>query len=163
MAQDSSFDVVSKVNYQETDNAINQAMAEITNRFDFKGSCSEITRNDKTINLVSDDDYKLKSVIDVLQGKLVKRGVSLKFLEYGKVDNALGGHAKQVITLQDGITQEKAKEINKAIKEAKLKVQSQIQGDQLRVSSKSKDDLQAVMQLLRGQDFGIELQFSNYR
>jgi len=163
MAQDSSFDIVSKVNMQEVDNAVNQAMSEIVNRFDFKGSISNIERKDKALHLLSDDDYKLKSVIDILHTKLIKRGVSLKFLDYGKVETALGGNAKQIATLKDGLPQEKAKEINKLIKESKLKVQSQIQGDELRVSSKSKDDLQNLIQFLRGKELDVELQFVNFR
>jgi len=158
-----SFDIVSKPDLQEIDNAINQSMSEIGNRFDFKGSVSNIERNDTVINLVSDDDYKLKSVIDVLQGKLIKRSVSVKFLDFGNVDASLGGNVKQAVTLKDGIDQDRAKTINKLIKDSKVKVQSQIQGDQLRVSSKSKDDLQAVMTFLKGQDLDIELQFVNYR
>ncbi|MCX5750226.1 MAG: YajQ family cyclic di-GMP-binding protein [Candidatus Saganbacteria bacterium] len=164
MAQDASFDIVSKCNSQELDNAINTAMKEIENRFDFKGSVSKIEREgaDK-INLLSDDEFKLKSVIDILQGKLIKRGISLKFLEYGKVETALGGNAKQVITLKQGIQQEKAKEITKFIKDTKLKVRTQIQGDEIRVFGAKKDDLQTIIQLLRKQDFKIELQFANYR
>ncbi|MFH1429865.1 MAG: YajQ family cyclic di-GMP-binding protein [Candidatus Margulisiibacteriota bacterium] len=163
MAQACSFDIVSKVNYQEADNAIAQTIMEIRNRFDFKGSISNIERSDNLLNLVSDDDYKLKSVIDILQTKLIKRGISLKFLDYGKVESSLGGNVKQVVTLKDGIDQARGKEINKLIKESKLKVQSQIQGDQLRVSGKSKDDLQQVMQFLKEKDLDIELQFVNYR
>lgn len=158
-----SFDIVSKVDLQEVDNAVNQAMMEIGTRFDFKGSISNVERNDKVLNLVSDDEFKLKNVIDIVEAKLVKRGVSLRFLDYSKVDSALGGNVKQTVTLKDGLDQEKAKSINKLIKDSKAKVQSQIQGDQLRVTSKSKDDLQAVMSYLKGQDLDIELQFENYR
>lgn len=158
-----SFDIVSKVDLQEVDNAVNQAMMEIGTRFDFKGSISNVERNDKVLNLVSDDEFKLKNVIDIVEAKLVKRGVSLKFLDYSKLDSALGGNVKQTVTLKDGLDQEKAKSINKLIKDSKAKVQSQIQGDQLRVTSKSKDDLQAVMSYLKGQDLDIELQFENYR
>jgi len=158
-----SFDIVSKVDLQEVDNAVNQAMMEIGTRFDFKGSVSAVERNDKILNLVSDDEFKLKNVIDIVEAKLVKRGVSLKFLDYSKLDSALGGNVKQTVTLKDGLDQEKAKSINKLIKDSKAKVQSQIQGDQLRVTSKSKDDLQAVMSYLKSQDLDIELQFENYR
>lgn len=163
MAETFSFDVVSKINLQEVDNAINQAMKEIAQRFDFKGSISKITRTELKLDLVSDDDMKMKSVLDILQNKLIKRGVSLKFLDMALVEAALGSTVKQQITLKNGIPQEKSKEINKLIKDSGLKVQSQIQGEALRVSSKSKDDLQKVMQFLKGKDLGIELQFENYR
>lgn len=165
MAKDNSFDIVSVVNMPEVVNAINQAMMEIKQRFDFKGSKSDIKleEKDKKIVLLSDDEYKLKSVIDILQSKLVKRGVSLKALIYGKVEPASGGSARQDITLQHGIPTEKAKEIVKLIKDTKLKVQAQIQGDQVRVSGKDKDDLQSIIRLLRGKNMGIDLQFVNYR
>ena len=164
MAQDFSFDIVSKINLQELDNAINMSMKEISQRFDFKGSVSDIKNEEnKKIVVVSDDEFKLKNVIDILQGKLVKRGISLKFLDYGKVESSLGGSVKQEITLKQGIPQEKAKQINTLIKDKKLKVQPQIQGDQIRVASKSKDELQAVMQTLRAANLDIELQFVNYR
>jgi len=164
MAQDFSFDIVSKINLQELDNAINMSMKEISQRFDFKGSVSDIKNEEnKKIVVVSDDEFKLKNVIDILQGKLVKRGISLKFLDYGKVESSLGGSVKQEITLKQGIPQEKAKQINTLIKDKKLKVQPQIQGDQIRVSSKSKDELQVVIQTLRAANLDIELQFVNYR
>jgi len=164
MASSSSFDIVSKANYQEIDNAIHQSMQEIQNRFDFKGSISNIKReNDNLITIISEDDFKLNSVLDILKNKLIKRAVSLKFLKYGKIDNATGGNVKQTITIQEGIDKDKAKEINKLIKDSKEKVQSQIQADQLRVSAKSKDALQNVIQLLKKQDFDIELQFINFR
>jgi hypothetical protein len=164
MAQDFSFDIVSKIDLQELDNAINMSMKEISQRFDFKGSVSDIKNEEnKKLVIVSDDEFKLKNVIDILQGKLVKRGISLKFLDYGKVESSLGGSVKQDITLKQGILQEKAKQINALIKDKKLKVQPQIQGDQIRVSSKSKDELQTVMQMLRGANLDIELQFVNYR
>ncbi|OGW07447.1 MAG: YajQ family cyclic di-GMP-binding protein [Nitrospinae bacterium RIFCSPLOWO2_02_39_17] len=165
MSKESSFDIVSIVEIPEVINAINQAMMEIKQRFDFKGSKSDIKleEKDKKIVLLSDDEYKLKSVIDILQTKLVKRGVSLKALKYDKVEPATGGTVRQVITLQQGIPVEKAKEIVKIIKDTKLKVQAQIQGEQVRVSGKNKDDLQGVIALLRGKDMGIDLQFVNYR
>jgi len=164
MAQDFSFDIVSKINLQELDNAINMSMKEISQRFDFKGSVSSINNEEnKKIVVVSDDEFKLKNVIDILQGKLVKRGISLKFLDYGKVESSLGGSVKQEITLKQGIPQEKAKQINTLIKDKKLKVQPQIQGDQIRVASKSKDELQVVIQTLRAANLDIELQFTNYR
>jgi cyclic-di-GMP-binding protein len=164
VAQDFSFDIVSKIDLQELDNAINMSMKEISQRFDFKGSVSDIKNEDnKKIAVVSDDEFKLKNVIDILQNKLIKRGISLKFLEYGKVESSLGGSVKQEITLKQGIPQEKAKQINTLIKDKKLKVQTQIQGDQIRTSSKSKDDLQAVIQTLRAANLDIELQFINFR
>ncbi|MBI5700827.1 YajQ family cyclic di-GMP-binding protein [Candidatus Saganbacteria bacterium] len=163
MAQDNSFDIVSKINMTEVDNATQMAMKEIINRFDFKGTKTEMKRAEEKLTVISDDEYKLKSVVDILQGKLVKRGVSLKFLEYGKVDQALGGTAKEEITIKQGISQDQAKDINKRIKEWGLKVQTQIQGDQIRVSAKKIDDLQAVIQGLRKANLPIELQFVNMR
>ena len=163
MAQDSSFDIVSKPNLQEVDNAINMSMKEIVNRFDFKGSISNIERKENKIHLVAEDDYKIKAVYDILQNKLVKRGISLKFIEAGKIDDATSGTKKQELDLKTGIQQEKAKEINKMIKDLKLKVNSQIQGEEIRVFSKSKDDLQAVIQHLKKAELPIELQFVNFR
>jgi cyclic-di-GMP-binding protein len=164
MAADFSFDIVSKINLQELDNAINMSMKEISQRFDFKGSVSEIKNEEnKKLIIISDDEFKLKNVIDILQGKLIKRGISLKQLEYGKVEAALQGTVRQEATLKQGIPQDKAKQINLTIKDKKLKVTTQIQGDQIRVTSKSKDDLQAVMQLLRASPLDIELQFVNFR
>ncbi len=163
MAQDASFDITSKLNMPELDNAIHQAMSEIRQRFDFKGSISEISKLADTLEIVSDDEFKLKNVVDILENKLIKRAISLKFFDYGKVESALGGTVKQIVKLKQGIAQEKAKEITKLIKEAKLKVQAQIQADQIRVSSKSKDELQVVMQLLRKAPLDIEIQFVNYR
>ena len=165
MSKESSFDIVSIVEIHEVINAIIQAMMEIKQRFDFKGSKSDIKleEKDKKIVLLSDDEHKLKSVIDILQTKLVKRGVSLKALKYDKVEPATGGTVRQVITLQQGIPVEKAKEIVKIIKDTKLKVQAQIQGEQVRVAGKNKDDLQSVISLLRGKNMGIDLQFVNYR
>ncbi|MFQ5779610.1 MAG: YajQ family cyclic di-GMP-binding protein [Nitrospiria bacterium] len=164
MASTSSFDVVSKVDIQEVKNAIETASKEVRQRFDLKGTNSEVRlEGDKEIVVTSVDEYKLKAVNDILQSKLIKRGVSLKALVYENLEKALGGTARQKITLQQGIAQEKAKAIGKTIRDTKMKVQSQIQGDQLRVSGKSKDDLQEVMALLRSKDFGIDLQFENYR
>lgn len=158
-----SFDIVSKVDLQEVNNAVQQAVKEIDTRFDFKGSKSSIALEGETLVVVSDDDYKLKSVIDILQSKLVKRGVPIRNLDYGKIESAAGGTVKMTIRLRQGIEQDQAKKINILIRDSKLKVKSQIQGDQLRVSGKSKDDLQAVMALLRGADLPLELQFVNYR
>ena len=163
MAAENSFDIVSKIDMAEVTNAVNQAMKEIGQRFDFKGSKSNITQEKDDLVILSDDEYKLKSVIDILQGKLVKRGVPTKNLTYGKVEPAQAGTVRQKISLQQGIPTEKAKEIVKTIKDAKLKVQAAIQADQVRVSGKNRDDLQTVIQTLKGRDFGIELQFTNYR
>lgn len=163
MAAENSFDVVSKIEMTEVTNAVTQATREISQRFDFKGSKSSITQETDALVVLSDDEYKLKSVIDILQGKLVKRGVPIKNLTYGKVEPAQGGTVRQRVALQQGIPTDKAKEIVKSIKDAKMKVQASIQADQVRVSGKSRDDLQAVIALLKGKDFGIELQFTNYR
>jgi uncharacterized protein YajQ (UPF0234 family) len=163
MAAENSFDVVSKIDMAEVTNAVTQALKEIGQRFDFKGSKSNITQEKDALVIVSDDEYKLKSVIDILQGKLVKRAVPVKNLTYGKVEAALAGTVRQKITLQQGIPIDKAKEIVKAIKDSKIKVQASIQADQVRVSGKDRDNLQTVIQLLKGRDFGVELQFDNYR
>ncbi len=160
---DSSFDIVSSVNLQEVKNAIAQAMKEIQTRFDLKGSGSSVELQGEEIALASADEFKLKAVRDVLEERLVKRGVPLKALSYGDVDQALGATVRQRITLQKGIPTDKAREIVKLIKGAKLKVQAAIQGDQLRVSGKNRDDLQGVIRLLKGTDLGIDMQFTNYR
>jgi uncharacterized protein YajQ (UPF0234 family) len=164
MADEFSFDVVSKLNLQEVENAVAQANKEIQTRFDFKGSISRIDWDKKEIlTLFSDDEQKLKSVIDILQNKLIKRGVSLQALDYQKIEPAEKATVRQPVKMKQGIESEKAKAIVKAIKEAKIKVQASIQGDQLRVASKSKDELQTTMNFLRGQDYGLPLQFTNYR
>lgn len=165
MASDFSFDVVSKVEYTVVDEAIAIAMKEITNRYDFKDSKSEINFDKKanTIMLQSSDDYKVKALYDVLLMKISKRGLPVKNFSGEKVQNALGGTAKMAVKVQQGIPQDKAKEITRAIKDQKLKANASIQGDTLRVTSKSKDELQAVMSLLRGGDYGITLQFENFR
>ncbi len=165
MADEHSFDIVSKVDLQEASNAVQQAMKEISQRFDFKDSKSniELNKDKNEIVLVSDDEYKLKSVVDILQGKLVKRKVSLKSLIYGKIEPALSGTVKQVINLQQGIPTEKAKEIVRIIKDTKLKVQSEIQKDQVRVRAKKIDDLQSIIGLLKEKDLGIHMEFANYR
>ncbi|NOZ25910.1 MAG: YajQ family cyclic di-GMP-binding protein [Nitrospirae bacterium] len=165
MAETHSFDIVCVVDMQEVDNAVNQAMREISQRFDFKGSKSSIKldKDKGVITLISDDEHKIKSVIDILQAKLVKRGVSLKALSYGKVEPATGDTVRQVITLQQGIPQDKAKEIVKFIKGLKLKVSPEIQKEQVRVKGKKIDDLQTVMSGLKGKDFGIHIQFTNLR
>lgn len=163
MAKEASFDVVSKVDLQEVSNAVDQARREIETRFDFKGSKSEIRFEEDRLTLISDDEYKLSQVYDVLQTKLIKREVSLKAVKPGKIEAASGGTVRQVCTLQQGIDADNAKKITKAIKDSKLKVQVQIQGEQVRVTGKSRDDLQEVIQLLRQEDIGIPLQFTNYR
>ena len=163
MASGHSFDVVSEVDLQEVKNAVQQAVKEIQTRFDFKGSKTEIQLNEGALELSSADEYKLKSALDVLQGRLVKRNVSLKALLPGSVESALGGTVRQRIELQKGIPIEKAREIVKLVKNTKLKVQTSIQGDQLRVTGKDKDDLQQIIQLLRDTDLDIHIEFTNYR
>jgi len=163
MPQDHSFDIVSKPNMQEVDNAIQMAMKEITNRFDFKGSISKIEKVEDKIKLVAEDDFKLKNVATALQDKFAKRQIPLKFFEFGKIEAALGGTVKQDITIKQGIPQEKAKEITKLIKTSGLKVQAQIQGDEIRVSGKKLDELQAVIQKLKAANLPIVLSFVNYR
>lgn len=163
MAAENSFDVVSKIDMAEVTNAVSQTLKEISQRFDFKGSKSNITQEKDALVIVSDDEYKLKSVVDILQTKLVKRGVPIKNLSFGKAEPAQGGTVRQRATLQQGIPTDKAKEIVKAIKDSKIKVQASIQADQVRVAGKNRDDLQAVIQLLKGKEFALELQFTNYR
>ena len=163
MAAANSFDVVSEVNMMEVSNAVQQAMKEIRQRFDFKGSVSDIRFEEETLTLDSDDESRLKAVIDVLTTKLVRRGVSLKALQYGKIEPATKGSVRQVVTIQKGIPVEKAKEIVKFIKASGIRVQAQIQENQVRVSGKNRDDLQAVIGSLKAQDFGLDLQFTNYR
>jgi uncharacterized protein YajQ (UPF0234 family) len=165
MADEHSFDVASKVDLQEVLNAVQQAMKELQQRFDFRGSKSsiELNKDKHEITVVSDDDQKLKSVVDILQTKLVKRGVSLKALQYGKVEPAAGSTVRQTIELQQGIPVEKAKEIVRIIKDTKLKVQAEIQKDQVRVRGKKIDDLQAIIGLLRDKELGIHIDFLNFR
>ena len=158
-----SFDIVSKVDMQEVDNAVNQAIKEIGQRYDFKGSKSEITQEKDSVKVLSEDDYKLKAVIDVLQSKFLKRNISIKALQYGKIEPASGSMVRQIISVQQGISKEKGKEIIAAIKESKLKVQAQIQDDQVRVTGKNRDDLQDAIQLLKGKDLDVEMQFTNFR
>ncbi|RQW78401.1 MAG: YajQ family cyclic di-GMP-binding protein [Geobacter sp.] len=158
-----SFDIVSKVDMQEVDNAVNQTVKEITQRYDFKGSKSEVAMEKDSIKVLADDDFRLKAIIDILQSKFLKRGLSLKALDYGKAETASGGMIRQLITVQQGISKEKGKDVCAVIKESKLKVQAQIQEDQVRVTGKNIDDLQAVIQLLKGKDLKVELQFINFR
>ena len=165
MADEHTFDIACELDMQEVLNAVTQAVKEIGQRFDFKGSKSsiELDKGKAIITLASDDEFKLKSVIDILQSKLVKRSVALKALSYGKIEQAAGSTVRQVVTLQQGIPQEKAKEIVRIIKDTKMKVNAEIQKDQVRVRGKKIDDLQALMALIKGKDFGIHLQFTNYR
>jgi uncharacterized protein YajQ (UPF0234 family) len=162
---DHSFDIVSKVDLQEVVNGIQQAMKEISQRFDFRGSKSSIDldKGNNEIHIVSDDEYKLKSVIDILQSKFIKRKVPLKALGYGKIEDAASGTVRQVVTLQQGIPTEKGKEIVKIIKNSKIKIQAEIQKDQLRVKAKKIDDLQLIIGLLKEKDLGIHVEFVNYR
>ncbi|MGB8258802.1 MAG: YajQ family cyclic di-GMP-binding protein [Terracidiphilus sp.] len=164
MAQDNSFDIVSKVDLQEVRNAIEQALKEIRQRFDLKDSHSEISMEGAdAIQLASANEYKLEAIKEILGQKLVKRGVSLKNLTYGKLEPAAGQSVRQKISLQQGIPAEKAKEIVRLVKDSKRKAQVTIQGDTVRVSSKDRDELQAIIALLRGRDMGLDLQFTNYR
>jgi hypothetical protein len=160
---ESSFDVVSRVDMQEVRNALGQAAKEIDTRFDLKGSGSRVELQADGLVLTSSDEFKLKAVRDVLEGRLVKRGVPLKALGWGKVEQALGGTVRQAVALQKGIPADKAREVVKIVKDTKLKVQAAIQGDQVRITGKSKDDLQAVIRRLRETDLGIDMQFENYR
>ncbi|PIQ86312.1 MAG: YajQ family cyclic di-GMP-binding protein [Candidatus Omnitrophica bacterium CG11_big_fil_rev_8_21_14_0_20_45_26] len=165
MPSECSFDIVSEVNLQEIDNAVNQAMKELKNRFDFKGSKSEITfnRNEKKLSILADDELKLKSLKDVLSTRLAKRSVSMKVLQYGSEEKALDGMVRQSAEIIQGIPQEKAKELVRMIKDMKLKVQPSIQGEKIRVSGKNKDDLQVVMQMVKSANLSIAIQFDNLR
>lgn len=158
-----SFDVVFKVDLQEIDNAVNQARKEINQRFDFKGTHNEIDLDNQGIVILAADDYKLTAVVDILRGKLARREVSPSCLDFGKKEPASHGAVRQRINILQGIDKEKGKQICKAIKESKLKVQAQIMEDQVRVSGKKIDDLQEVIQLLKAKEFGIDLQFINMR
>jgi cyclic-di-GMP-binding protein len=158
-----SFDIVSKIDMQEVDNAVNQTIKEIAQRYDFKKSKCEVTLEKETIKILADDDFRLKAVIDILQSKCIKREVSLKALHYGTAESASGGMIRQIVTIQQGISKEKGKEIIAVIKETKLKVQGQIQEDQVRVTGKNIDDLQEIIKLLKGKELGLELQFINFR
>jgi len=160
---DFSFDVVSKIDVQELDNALNATRKEIDGRFDFKNSKTTIVNTDKEITITTDDELKLKNVADVLQSRANKRGISLKTFDFGKVEPAAGNAVRQVVTLKSGILKEKAKIVTEAIKAAKLKVAAQVQDEQVRVSSKSKDDLQKAQALLKALEIDVPLQFTNYR
>ena len=163
MAQQNSFDIVSQVDRAEITNAINQTMKEVRQRFDFKGSKADVSLDEKELVLAAEDETKLRNMNDILQQKLVRRGVPLKALSYGTVDPALGGTVRQKVQIQQGIPQDKAKEVVKFIKNSKAKVQASIQGDVVRVSGKDRDTLQSVIASLKAEDFGIDMQFSNYR
>ncbi len=163
MAGESSFDVVSRIDEQELENALNQARKEIAGRFDFKNSKTTIENTPKDITVVSDDELKLKNVIDIIQGRAVKRGISIKAFDYGAVEPAAQGTVRQKITLRTGIPKDKSKALIEAIKASKLKVNAQYQDEQIRVSAKSKDDLQKAIALLQKMDYEIPLQFVNYR
>ncbi len=163
MAQDASFDIVSEINWQELANAVDQAQREIGTRFDFKGTKVSITMEDKELTLIADDEGKLKQLKDVLESKLIKRGIALKSVDYQKLEAAFGGTVRQKALFINGIAQEHAKKINTLIRDSKLKVRSQVEGEKLRVTGKSRDDLQEVMKLLNGAYLPIPLQYTNYR
>ena len=163
MAAENSFDVACKIDMQEVTNALDQARREIETRYDLKGSKNEVTLEKTDITILAPDDMKLKAVVDILQSRLHKRGVPLKALTYGAVEQASGGALRQTIALQQGIPIEKAKEIVRLIKDTKIRVQAAIQEDQVRVSGKNRDDLQKIIALLKDRDLGIALQFTNYR
>jgi hypothetical protein len=166
MAATSSFDITSTIDFQEVDNALNQARKEVGQRYDFKGATADIDLSvaDKTLTLTTDDEMKMTAMWEILQTRLVRRGVPVKNFKLGDSEQAAGGKARRVVTIQQGIPIEAAREIVKFLKDQKLKkVQASIQADQVRVSSPSKDDLQGAMHLLRDHDFGVALQFGNYR
>ena len=163
MAQQNSFDIVSEVDRAEISNAINQTMKEVRQRFDFKGSNAEVALEKEELLLTAEDETRLRNMNDILQQKLVRRGVPLKALSYGKVEPAAGGTVRQHVSIQQGIPQEKAKEVVKFIKDTKAKVQASIQGDTVRVSGRDRDTLQDVIAKLKAKDFGINMQFTNYR
>ena len=163
MAQQNSFDIVSEVDRAEISNAINQTMKEVRQRFDFKASKAEVALEKEELVLTAEDETRLRNMNDILQQKLVRRGVPLKALSYGKVEPAAGGTVRQNAAIQQGIPQEKAKEIVKFIKDTKAKIQASIQGDAVRVSGRDRDTLQDVIAKLKAKDFGINMQFTNYR
>ena len=163
MAQQNSFDIVSEVDRAEVTNAINQTVKEVRQRFDFKGSSATVALEANELVLTAEDETKLRNMNDIFQQKLVRRGVPLKALSYGNVEPAAGGTVRQRVQIQQGIPQDKAKEVVKFIKDSKAKVQASIQGDIVRVAGKDRDTLQAVIASLKQKDFGIDMQFSNYR
>ena len=163
MATEASFDIVSRIDRQELDNALNQARKEIENRFDFKHSKTSIEADDKKITLVSDDELKMRNVVDVVRGKAIKRGIDVKALEFGDVEPAANSTVRQIVTLRAGIPKDKSKVLMEEIKSLKLKVNAQYQDEQIRVSGKNRDDLQKVIAALRALEFDLPLQFVNYR
>lgn len=163
MAKDNSFDIVSKTDYAEVTNAIHQTTKEVSQRFDFKGSRAMVELQGKDLVLSAEDETKLRNMNDIFQGKLVKRGISLKALDYQKVEPAAGGTVRQAVKVQQGIPIEKAKEVVRFIKDGKFKVQASIQGETVRVSGKDRDTLQEIIGALKAKDFGIDMQFDNYR
>ncbi len=163
MAKENSFDIVSQVDMQEVMNGVNQAKKEITQRYDFKNSKSDITLEEKSIRILTEDDFRLRSIVDILETRLLGRKVPIKNMDFGKAEDAAGGMIRQNIAIAQGIEIEKARQIVKDIKNTKIKVQASIQGDQVRVAGKNRDDLQAVIALLKEKDYGVELQFINYR
>lgn len=163
MAKEESFDVVSQMDMQEVDNAINQTNKEIQQRFDFKNSKAAVSLEEGSLKIIAEDEFKLRSAIDILQNKLIRRQVPIKNLEYGKFENATGGMSRQIVGLKQGIEADTARQIVKDIKSLKLKTQAQVMGDQIRVSGKSRDDLQLTIAFLKKQDYKLELQFINYR
>jgi len=163
MPSDASFDIVSRIDQQELDNALNQTRREIENRFDFKNSKTSIESDDKKITIVSDDEMKMRNVVDVLQGKAVKRGIDIKAFDLGELEPAFSGTVRRVVTLRNGIPKDKSKPIMERIKALKLKVNAQYQDEQIRVSGKSRDDLQKVIADLKSMDFELPLQFVNFR
>lgn len=165
MAQEFSFDVVSEVDLQNADNAINSANREIQTRFDFKGSVSRLVldKKENKITLYSDNEGKLKNVVDILQSRLVKQGIALNALDFQKIEPAEAGTVRQVAKITQGIPSEKGKEMIRTVKDSKLKVTPSLQGEKVRITGRSKDDLQSAMALLRGRDFGVPLQFTNFR
>ena len=163
MAKENSFDIVSKTDYAELGNALNQTTKEISQRFDFKGSKATVELADKDLILSAEDETKLRNMNDILQSKLVKRGISIKALDYQKIEPAAGGTVRQAVKIQQGIPIEKAKEVVKYIKDNKYKVQASIQGETVRVTSKDRDTLQEVIGALKAKDFGIDMSFDNYR
>jgi uncharacterized protein YajQ (UPF0234 family) len=163
MAKENSFDIVSKTDYAELDNALNQTSKEISQRFDFKGSKAAVELKDKDLIMTAEDETRLRNMNDILQTKLVKRGISIKALDYQKIEPAAGGTVRQLVKVQQGIPVEKAKEVVRFIKDNKYKVQPSIQGETVRVTSKDRDTLQEVIAALKAKDFGIDMQFDNYR
>lgn len=163
MAKENTFDIVSKTDYAELGNALNQTEKEISQRFDFKGSNAKVELQAKDLILTAEDDTRLRNMNDILQSKLLKRGISLKALDYQKIEPAAGGTVRQLVKVQQGIPVEKAKEVVKFIKENKFKVQPSIQGETVRVAGKDRDTLQEVIAALKGHDFGIDMNFDNFR